>query len=76
MYCSRSITIHLLRGVLALLLIGAGMYFLIFSALAVKLFSMVCFVTALFLLKGCPMCWLAGLVEKIAAQKAKPLASS
>ncbi|WP_250508989.1 hypothetical protein [Caballeronia sp. GACF4] len=52
------------------------MYLLIFSALAVKLFSMVCFVTALFLLKGCPMCWLAGLVEKIAAQKAKPLASS
>jgi hypothetical protein len=64
MFCSTSISIHLLRGLAALGLIIGAMYFsssgtigLVFAALA--------FVCAIVLLRGCPMCWLVGLFETI-----------
>jgi len=59
---NKSISIHLMRGALGLLalfvslwLFGRSMW-IGFAVLAV----------AVYLLKGCPMCWLLGLVETVA----------
>jgi hypothetical protein len=61
MFCSTSLTVHLLRGIVALALIVSAMILsseaMIFSASAV--------VAAIVLLRGCPMCWLIGLFETI-----------
>lgn len=66
MYCSRSVSIHLLRGVLALGLIVSAIFAnrfgLIWSGLAV--------LGAVVLLRGCPMCWLVGLFETLKRGKA------
>jgi hypothetical protein len=59
MYCSRSITVHLLRGFSAVGLIALAVVYgrahgwLLPPAL----------IGAVVLMRGCPMCWLAGLVE-------------
>ncbi len=58
MFCSTSLTEHLLRGALAaLLLAGAllGGWPLLMKAAAV--------LGALALMRGCPMCWLLGLFQ-------------
>lgn len=66
--CPVSITWHLLRGAGALVLI----------ALAVLLSSAYpwtappAVIGALLLLRGCPMCWLVGLLERLSARKAAP----
>ena len=65
MFCSTSITIHLLRGLAAMaLLLGA----LLFVSLPwpVRLTGAV---LALVLMWGCPTCWLVGLIETIARRK-------
>ena len=65
MFCSTSITIHLLRGLAAVaLLLGA----LLFISLPwpVRLTGAV---LALVLMRGCPTCWLVGLIETIARRK-------
>ncbi|WPG39614.1 hypothetical protein [Variovorax sp. EBFNA2] len=64
--CPISITWHLLRGAGALALV----------ALAVLLSSEhpwiapPALIGALLLLRGCPMCWLVGLLERLSARKA------
>lgn len=67
MYCSRSVSVHLLRGAAALGLIFAafflGSYGLLWSAMAG--------VGAVVLLRGCPMCWLMGLFETLQRQRAQ-----
>lgn len=59
MFCSTSVSVHLLRGAAAIGLIFAAFYLssygFIWSALAG--------LGAIVLLRGCPMCWLVGLFE-------------
>ncbi len=61
MYCSSSVSVHLLRGAAAIALLVASVflisYGLVWSALAV--------IGAVVLLCGCPMCWLIGLFETL-----------
>jgi hypothetical protein len=59
MFCSTSISVHLLRGLVAFGLIFGAFYFNSYSIVV----SVVAFVGAIFLLRGCPMCWLLGLFE-------------
>ncbi|MCH8620475.1 hypothetical protein [Undibacterium sp. TS12] len=67
MFCSTSITQHLLRGLsaLTLLLVAFAVPDLatIWQALAV--------ITALVLMRGCPACWLMGLVETVYEKRKK-----
>lgn len=59
MFCSTSVSVHLLRGAAAIGLIFAAIYLssygFVWSALAG--------IGAVVLLRGCPMCWLMGLFE-------------
>lgn len=59
MYCSTSVSVHLLRGTAAVGLLFAAFflssYGVLWSALSV--------IGAVVLLRGCPMCWLMGLFE-------------
>jgi hypothetical protein len=61
MYCSSSVTVHLLRGLAALVLLVFALFFnpygMVLSAAAL--------VGAVVLLRGCPMCWMMGLFETI-----------
>ncbi len=63
MFCSTSVTVHLLRGVgaigMVLLAVILPPYGLIWSGLALA--------GAVVLLRGCPMCWLMGLIETVKA---------
>lgn len=69
MYCSRSITVHLLRGFGAVGLIAlAAVYgeahaWLLPPAL----------IGAVFLMRGCPMCWLMGLAEAAKSGRKGPV---
>ena len=65
MFCSRSITIHLLRGLGAVLLLIAAF---MFGREQVWLVPPL-LVGAVILLRGCPACWLAGLFETAGALK-------
>lgn len=62
MFCSSSVSIHLLRGAAAFGLIGAA---LLYNGLG-TIGAGFALVGALLLLRGCPMCWLMGLFETIA----------
>jgi len=61
MFCSTSVSVHLLRGAAAIFLIFAAVYL---SAYGV-LWSGIAVIGAVLLLRGCPMCWLMGLFETI-----------
>jgi len=61
MYCSTSIRWHLLRGLAGLGCVGVAVYF----GAAHPFAAIVAVVSALFLLRGCPMCWLLGLFDRI-----------
>lgn len=67
MFCSTSVTQHLLRGAAAAALL----------ACAVALFQTQVFVAllavggALLLMRGCPVCWLMGLFETIARRRSQ-----
>ena len=61
MYCSTSIRWHLLRGIAALIAIGVALRFGIDHPV-VAIFAVL---SAMLLLRGCPMCWLLGLFERI-----------
>lgn len=59
---NKSITIHLIRGVL-----GLGALYAALSALpTTPWLSVILVPVALFMLKGCPTCWTLGLVETVA----------
>jgi hypothetical protein len=51
MFCSASVSIHLLRGLVALGLIIGAIYSSSYGAIV--------------LIRGCPMCWLVGLFETL-----------
>ncbi len=73
MYCSRSVESHLLRGLLALVLIGVGLYLIAGSMPYALPVALIGFAGAFFLFRGCPMCWLMGLFETIHNQRAKSM---
>ncbi|MCV2360091.1 hypothetical protein LNV08_14020 [Paucibacter sp. TC2R-5] len=62
MFCSSSVSLHLLRGAAAFALIAAALMLKGLGAIG----SGLALVGALLLLRGCPMCWLMGLFETIA----------
>nr|WP_315477073.1 hypothetical protein [uncultured Undibacterium sp.] len=64
MFCSTSISNHLLRGLAALGLIIGAMYSGSYGTIGL-VFAAFAFVGAIVLLRGCPMCWLVGLFETI-----------
>ncbi|WP_395009493.1 hypothetical protein [Undibacterium sp.] len=64
MFCSTSISIHLLRGLAALGLIIGAMYSSSYGSIGL-VFAALAFVGAIVLLRGCPMCWLVGLFETL-----------
>ena len=58
---NRTIAIHLLRGVFGILALYAS-----FSTMNETIRpSIILLPAAIFLLKGCPMCWTMGLIETI-----------
>ena len=59
MFCSRSVGIHLLRGLVAIALLGAA---LLMNGMhpALRIGAVA---GAALLLRGCPACWLVGLFE-------------
>lgn len=61
MSCSRSVTVHLLRGAGAIALIATAFTF---GGDRVWLWPPL-LIGAIILLGGCPMCWTAGLIETI-----------
>lgn len=65
MYCRNSVSLHLIRGVCALMLVLA--LFLFQFPLFAKLACLACVV---FLLLGCPACWFSGLIYKLKNNKA------
>jgi hypothetical protein len=69
MFCSRSIGIHLLRGLAACVLIACALYLGAYHPTYILLTPLL-FIGAIIMLRGCPMCWLAGLFETLANQKA------
>lgn len=70
MFCSSSIGVHLFRGLMALVLVAAGLYLLGTPTLWMTLLAVACFGGAFLLFRGCPMCWLMGLFETMANQRA------
>ena len=69
MFCSRSVGIHLLRGLGAVSLIALALYLITLGGLYPVLVAALSIGGAIFLLRGCPMCWLMGLMETIARQR-------
>jgi hypothetical protein len=70
MYCSRSTSVHLLRGLGAVGLIAlAVMYGEAHAWLLPPLL-----IGAVVLMRGCPMCWLMGLVETAKTGRDSPAA--
>jgi len=65
MVCSRSVSLHLLRGAVAVALIalafGFGLDRIWLTAPAL--------IGAVVLMRGCPACWFAGLIETIAQRR-------
>jgi hypothetical protein len=55
---------------MALLLITAGVYLLATHTPVLGLLAAACFGGAFFFFRGCPMCWLMGLFETMANQRA------
>jgi len=59
MFCSSSVSVHLLRGAAAISLIFAAFFLSSYGAV----WSAIAVIGAIVLLRGCPMCWLMGLFE-------------
>ncbi|HET6586634.1 MAG TPA: hypothetical protein VFG67_02540 [Oleiagrimonas sp.] len=63
-----SVTVQLVRGALALAaIVGAALLARHIWAVALLL------LVAVFLMRGCPMCWLSGLIEAFSARRARKL---
>lgn len=62
---SGSITVHLLRGAAAAMLLVWGAT----NASAHALVAISAFIGAIVCMRGCPMCWTVGLVETIVARR-------
>lgn len=61
MFCSTSIGVHLLRGGAALALVLLAVYF----GPDMPILAIPLLIGAVLFLRGCPMCWLVGLIETI-----------
>ena len=61
MFGSASITAHLARGVIAAVLIAWA----VLGQSSSPAFAVIAIVLAIFAMRGCPMCWLLGLVETV-----------
>jgi hypothetical protein len=61
MFASRSVGLHLRRGVGGLSALAGAVYFLPWGW-----YSLVLLPLGLVLLRGCPMCWVVGLVQTLA----------
>jgi hypothetical protein len=70
-FASSSITIHLARGASAALLAFLAMLAQHTMTPAGSLGAAVAAGGALFMLRGCPMCWTVGLIETVAARIAQ-----
>ena len=68
MYCSRSITVHLLRGFGAIGLITLA---IVYGSAQPWLLPPL-LIGAVVLMRGCPMCWLMGLFETAKAGRNNP----
>jgi len=65
MFQSRSIAMHLLRGIA-----GFGFLFVVLSyGPALGWWALAPAVAALVCLRGCPMCWMFGLIETVLSRK-------
>ncbi len=60
-FCSRSITIHLLRGAAAALLLVLALW----PGPLAGWLRAIALAGAVLLMRGCPMCWLLGLFETV-----------
>lgn len=67
MFCSTSVSQHLLRGIIALALIATAVYVSQFGWLWAGLPLLGAFVA----MRGCPMCWLVGLFETIRQRQSR-----
>ena len=66
MYCRNSLTLHLIRGLGAVVLIISVFLF------QLSLITKLCFILgAIFLLQGCLACWFFSLIKKRQIQKGK-----
>jgi hypothetical protein len=61
MFASTSIAAHLMRGVIAAALIAWALLHQSSS----PAFAVIAFVLAIVAMRGCPMCWVLGLVETV-----------
>lgn len=68
MFCSRSIGVHLLKGLGAFVLVGLALYLSAYQRTSILVTSLL-LICAFLLFRGCPMCWLIGLFETIAKRK-------
>ena len=69
MFCSTSIGVHLLRGLGAASLLALSWYVGARQpAFTLAIIPML--IGAVLLLRGCPMCWLMGLLEAVSTRKA------
>jgi hypothetical protein len=67
MFCSRSVSVHLLRGLgavalVALAIVSGRQHIWLVPPLGIG---------ALVLMRGCPMCWLMGLIETLTIQRGR-----
>lgn len=61
MYCNTSITTHLLRGICGIVLLVVAFFMVTIQPIAI----IPALTGAVLLLRGCPLCWVVGLIEKI-----------
>lgn len=61
MYYTTSVRWHLLRGANAIACVGVALYF----GVDHPFIAVVAVPCAIFLMRGCPMCWMFGLVERL-----------
>jgi hypothetical protein len=67
-FSSSSLALHLGRGALGLSLFGMALHF----AVAAPILSVLFGIGAFAALRGCPICWLMGLIETIRSTRRVP----
>jgi hypothetical protein len=65
---SKSILEHILRGIGGIALLAVGLIYLD----EIGWWAAVPIVAAILLFRGCPMCWLVGLIDTVISRKTPP----
>ena len=65
MFGSRTLIEHLVRGIVGIAALGAAIYLAQRPGAASLIGSVVLALVALIAWRGCPMCWLTGLIETL-----------